>query len=87
MLLNYTFKDMSKLLIALTAIVAGVLLFTHFNAPSDEFSSWKTKYGAKFASDEETYRKEVFLKNLEQINHHNGLLGTSYKQGVNQFTA
>jgi len=58
----------------------------HSKSNVDEFSSWKTKFGAKFTAEEEAYRKEIFLQNLEEVNHHNGLLGTTYKKGMNQFS-
>ena len=77
---------MSKVLIAITALAAALLLFTNLKPQPDEFSQWKTKFGAKFSPEEETFRKEIFLKNVKEINQHNGLLGTSYKMGINQFT-
>lgn len=77
---------MNKSLIAILAIL-GTMAYLWSSAPaSDEFSQWKVKFESKFTSDEEVYRKGIFLKNLEEINHHNGLLGTTYKKGVNQFT-
>lgn len=77
---------MTKAIIAILALI-GTISYLYSIAPvSDEFSQWKTKFGSKLTSEEELYRKEIFLKNLEEINTHNSLLGSSYKKGINQFT-
>lgn len=78
---------MNKSFLAILAVL-GTLAYLWAAAPqTDEFSQWKSKFGSAMNSDEEVYRKGIFLKNLEEINAHNGLLGTTYKKGVNQFTA
>lgn len=56
------------------------------NKSVDSFADWKQKFGANFDTEEDVYRRGIFLKNLEDIEQHNGLLGTTYKKGVNQFT-
>lgn len=78
---------MIKAIIAVSTILVAAFLLSSVKPQADDFSLWKTKFGATFSPDEETYRKEVFTRNSESINHHNGLLGTSYKMGVNQFTS
>lgn len=78
---------MNKSLIALALILgSAVLLMTFNNKSVDQFDEWKGKFGAKFNAEEDVYRRGIFLKNIEDIEQHNGLLGATYKKGVNQFT-
>ena len=79
---------MNKLLVALAAILStGLLLLSSFKTQETGFDAWKTQFGLSFTREEETYRREIYNKNLEKINDHNGLLGSSYKMGVNQFSS
>ena len=55
-------------------------------AKVDTFEEWKGRYGVKWTSKEETYRRLIFAKNLLTIEKHNKDPTQTYKMGVNQFT-
>ena len=52
----------------------------------DQFEAYKLEFGKHYSKSESTYRKSVFLKNVEEIEKHNALSNTLYKKGINQFT-
>lgn len=76
-----------KAILAITAALAIVaLLFGDSHHKTDEFEAYKLKYNKQYEKTENEYRRAIFLKNLEEIEMHNSLLGKGYKKGINQFT-
>ncbi|XP_007474772.1 procathepsin L-like [Monodelphis domestica] len=53
-----------------------------------EWEAWKTTYGKNYSEKEESFRRQVWEKNLKLINDHNRLFKEgkkSYFMGMNQF--
>lgn len=53
----------------------------------DVYLQWKAEYGLTFRAEEDNYRFEVFKKTLEKVQNFNSLLGRSYTEGINSFSA
>jgi cathepsin L len=52
-----------------------------------QFERFKDKYNISYSSDaEETYRKEIFSKNLDRINEFNNNNKSTHKLGINRFS-
>ena len=83
---------MNKILAVLLTIVTlgatGYFVYdlSHASVSVDMvYQKWKKDFGFSFDSQEEAYRKLIFLENLDTINTHNAKLGKSYELGLNQF--
>jgi len=76
-----------KVVMALAAALAilGMLSGMSFRE-SDEFEAYKLQFNKVYSKSENTYRRSVFLRNLEEIERHNSLPSSTYKKGINQFT-
>lgn len=79
-------KIVAALLLALTASAALYFASQHTDS-QDDYLQWKERYGHKWSVEEDTYRRLIYLKNVEIINKHNSDPSQTYKKGINQFTA
>lgn len=76
-------------LLALIALSIGLLHLAEIGGQEENhgFSQFQVEYQKKYLREgEEQYRKQVFLKNVQNINKHNSDPQQTYTQGVNQFT-
>jgi C1A family cysteine protease len=76
-------------LLALIALSIGLLHLAEIGDQEENhgFSQFQVEYQKKYLREgEEQYRKQVFLKNVQNINKHNSDPQQTYTQGVNQFT-
>lgn len=80
------FKTMNKSILSLLALalLAGSLYYAQPDEKHSRFVEWKRRHSIQFAPFEETYRFDVFLRNLEQIERANSQ-NMGYKLGENQF--
>jgi len=75
------------LLLFVLLVVVRASLVDHDEHYLKEFSNFKTKFGKSYQTEEEhQHRLNIFKTNLDNIEKHNTKSGSSYKQGVNQFT-
>jgi len=60
---------MSKTAIVLIATLAAlaVIFSSQENNKTDAFQEWKAQYGVNWAPSEDSYRRVIFMKNLEAI--------------------
>jgi hypothetical protein len=83
---------MNKSLIAALVVlgVTSVYLYTLDTTPATEaysFEQYKREFGKRYTREgEEQYRRNIFLRNLININEHNANPKNTYTMGVNQFT-
>lgn len=76
-----------KIAIALAAALAIIgLIYTTSIPQQDQFEAYKLQFNKHYSKSENTYRKSIFLKNVEDIERHNALSDKLYKKGINQFT-
>jgi cathepsin L len=74
--------------LAIAAVVISTALLTQQTSENqDEFTMWKSKFQNNWSQSEDTYRRIIFLKNLERINKHNADSTQTYKMGLTQFAA
>jgi hypothetical protein len=52
--------------ILLTAIAAALFLL-HEEPKSDQFTQWKKSFGITFPSSEDSYRRHIFLSNVQKM--------------------
>ena len=68
------------------ALIVGAVYFTQ-SSSSDEFESWKSKFGIEFNEVENLYRRIIFYKNFEIVKNHNKNQARTYDMGLNKFSA
>jgi hypothetical protein len=75
-----------KILIALVALLSAAAVFIH-NQPEqqDDYLQWKHKFGYTWTAEEDSFRRLIYLRNVEIIAKHNNDNTQTYKMGVNQF--
>ena len=83
-----------KLALLAVILLAALLLPEMAHQPEEgdtlpDYQTWKTQFGqrAGIKDADDAYRKTVYQRNLDKIRQHNSRGDTSYKMGVNQFTA
>ncbi len=78
----------TKTIVTLLATLAVLsLLYSHAQQqPKDDFLEWKHEFGYQWSAEEDTFRRLIYLRNLEIIKQHNADPSQTYKMGVNQFT-
>jgi len=75
-----------ELLIALVALLSAAAVFYNSVEAKDDFLLWKEKFGYNWSHEEDSYRRLIYLKNVEIINKHNADKTQTYTMGVNQFS-
>lgn len=75
-----------KLIIAL-ALTAAALLFVGQQQPEDAYLAWKQSHGIAYTAQEDTFRRLIFLQNLNLLKKHNSDPTQTYKMALNQFSA
>jgi len=75
------------LALAVTTLLAFVLVNHQDTKSTMNFSEYKRAYGLNFDSAfEEKYRERVFAENVAKIAAHNAKNGNTYEMGINQFS-
>ncbi|CAM6006364.1 unnamed protein product [Sphagnum balticum] len=76
----------TKIIVVLVALLTAATLFYTTTQNKDEYLQWKEKFGFKWTTEEDAYRRLIYLKNVDIINKHNTDTTQTYKMGINQFT-
>ena len=73
--------------LAIAACVISAAMLSQQTQQHDEYTQWKARFSPAWGAEEDTYRRIIFFKNLEQINKHNADSTQTYKMGLTQFAA
>lgn len=76
-----------KILAVVLALLSATALYYSAAERKDSFQEWKQQFGMSFRQEEESYRRMIFLKNVDIIEKHNADHTQTYKMGLNQFSA
>ena len=76
-----------KVLVGIAIVLAIFVLVPTSETQQDDYLVWKQKFGQSFTHEEDSFRRLIFLKNLDIIEKHNKDSTQTYKMGINQFSA
>ena len=76
-----------KVLVGIALVLAIFVLVPTSETQQDDYLVWKQKFGQSFTHEEDSFRRLIFLKNLDIIEKHNKDSTQTYKMGINQFSA
>ena len=76
-----------KALLALVVLLSAAALYFSANQEhQDDYLAWKKRFGYDWSPEDDTFRRLIYVRNLEVIRKHNADPSQTYKMGVNQFT-
>ena len=57
--------------LAIAACVISAVILSQNTQQNDEYTQWKTNFGASWGVEEDSYRRFIFFQNLAKIHKHN----------------